>query len=83
MKDEKWIREKLTPELLEGIAGGMSEHAEADFAIFLKSAKAGGFKKESVIKIFLETECDPGIYANYDSNKEEMIAFIDRVWDSL
>ena len=85
MKDEKWIKEQLTPELLERIAGGMPDENDANFKLFLgllKGVKATGTTKERVIETITEKDY-PIAYRSWDTSEEEMIAFIDRIWDSL
>ena len=83
MKDERWLKEQISPELLDGIAGGMTEEVESSFRESLKNMKNSGMSKGDALNTYRDIDFGQRTYDAWETSQAEMLAYIEDNWDSL
>ena len=84
MADKKEFFELLTPEMLEGVAGGMTDDVRLSLRTRLADCKAAGESKDEIISDTLDccwTSREE--WAAVGTTPEEVAAYINECWDTL
>ena len=75
--------EKLTPDMLEGVAGGLSPDVESQLREGLAEEKKYGQSKTAIIYCLTNDEDYRAGLAEMGIDADEIIAFVNAHWDEL
>ena len=83
MKDKRILFEHLTPDMLEGVAGGViTPECEKGLRMDIAAAKSDGFSMEETIG-FIMNNSDMDMLSRLGTTPEELADYARAHWDEL